>query len=78
MVKFVLMVDSCDQMKLQTESVWRARPPERVLMRDWQSNSLTFFLAYLLGRILAHLLLLPPPLLSVLFYRPVFWKLLEV
>jgi len=39
MVKFVLVVDRCDQMELQTESYWRAGPPERVLMRDWQSDS---------------------------------------
>jgi len=31
------VVDRCDQMELQTESDWRAGPPERVLMRDWQS-----------------------------------------
>jgi len=30
MVKFVLVVDRCDQMELQTESDWRAGPPEGV------------------------------------------------
>ena len=38
MLKSLLMVDRCNQNDLQTESDWRAGPPERVLMRDWQSD----------------------------------------
>jgi len=50
MVKFVLVVDSCDQMELQTESDWRAGPPDRVLMRDWQWQSdSTRMLGWLVG-----------------------------
>ena len=38
MLESLLMVDRCNQIDLQTESDWRAGPPERVLIRDWQSD----------------------------------------